>query len=187
MEATEMARDNLEEAHRKGEPNARRVAVLVAILAAALAVSEMGEKMSQNAYLAHHIQAADHWAFLQARNIRSTVESATASLLESQPNAADPAVRQRIDAARAEATRLRDDPSGTGSKQIEAMARAEERDREIAFHKYHFYEIAVGALQIGIVLASVSVVTRVRWLALAAAGIGAVAAVLAFINAVGLI
>lgn len=186
MEASELARDHIEEAERRGEPNARRVAVLVAILAAALAVSEMGEKMSQNAYLAHHIQAADYWAFFQTRNIRATMQSAAASLLESLPTAADPAVRQRIDAARAEAARLRDDPSGTGSKQIEAMARAEERDREIAFHKY-LYEVTVGALQIAIVLASVSVVTRVRWLALGAAGVGAIAAVLAFVTAVGLI
>jgi hypothetical protein len=190
MEASELAKEQLEQVEeaqhhaggtRHGDRTARRVAVLIAILAATLAVSEMGEKSSQNAYLTHHIQAADHWAFFQAKNIRSTVQRAAAEVMESLPTSADPQVRQRIDAARADSIRLRDDPeTGDGSKQIAELARAEEASREVAFHRYHQFEIAVGALQISIVLASVSVVTRVLWLAYGAAAIGATAALFSF-------
>jgi Domain of unknown function (DUF4337) len=187
MDASEVAREHLEEEHHRGNPNARHVAVLVAVLAAALAVTEMGEKASQNAYLSHHVQAADYWGFFQAKNIRSTVQTAAVEMMEALPNAADPAVRQRIDAARAEAARLRDDPEGgTGSKQIEALARREEAARGVSFHKYHLFEATVGALQLSIVLASVSVITRVGWLAYASGAIGGLAALLALLVAAGL-
>ena len=51
-----------------------------------------------------------------------------------------------------------------------------EAERNEVEHRYHHYEYAVGALEIAIVLASVSVVTRMRALTFAAATIGAAAA-----------
>ncbi len=197
MEASELAKDQLEQVdeaqhhggeHRHGDRVARRVAVLIAILAATLAVSEMGEKSSQNAYLTHHIQASDNWAFFQAKNIRATMQRTAAEVMESLPTSADPDVRKRIDAARAEANRLRDDPvAGDGSKQVAEKAHAEENLREVAFHRYHQFETAVGALQIAIVLASVSVVTRVLWLAYGAAMIGLAAGAFSLAIATGLV
>ena len=192
MEPAEMAHENIEQVEHHGgghnDSSARRVAVLIAVLAAVLAVAEMGEKSSQNAYLAHNIQASDSWAFFQAKNVRASVQRAAADIMESQPNSADPAVRKRIDAARADAARLRDDPvEGDGSKQIAEKAHAEEHLREHAFHRYHLFEIVVGALQISIVLSSVSVVTRVLALAYAAATIGTVAALFGLATLVGLI
>ena len=149
------------------------LAVLVAVLASILALAETGEKSAQNEYLTHHIQAADHWAFFQAKNIRSVVQNAAAEVMASQPNSADPEVVKRIEEARADAKRLRDDPvAGDGSKQIAEKARNEERLREVAFERYHLFEGAVGTLQIAIVLASVSVVTRVLTLAYFAALLG---------------
>jgi len=184
-----MAQENLEQVHHHGaDHSARRIAVLIALLAAILSVAEMGEKSSQNEYLTHHIQAADNWAFFQAKNIRSSVQSAAANMMESLPNSADPAVRKRIDDARADAARLRDDPkAGDGSKQIAELARADEHGRDVAFHRYHFLEVVVGALQIAIVLASVSVVTRVLALAYGAAAIGAVAGLFGLATALGLV
>lgn len=181
MEPAELAKEHIEEVEHHaaghGDSSARRVAVLIAMLAAALALAEMGEKSSQNDYLTHHILASDSWAFFQAKNVRSTVQRTAAEVMESLPTSADPAVRKRIDTALAEATRLRDDPAeGDGSKQIAAKAEAEEHLRDHAFHRYHQFEVVVGALQISIVLSSVAVVTRVLALAYAAAAIGAVAA-----------
>lgn len=189
MDASEVAQENIERAHHHGDDhNARRIAVLIAVLAAVLSVAEMGEKSSQNDYLTHHIQAADHWAFFQARNIRSTVQGAAAAMMESLPNSADPAVQKRIQDARADAARLRDNPKDNlGSKQIAELARAEEHDREVAFHRYHRFESVVGAVQIAIVLASVSVVTRVLALAFGAAAIGGVAALFGLATALGLV
>ena len=193
METADMAKENIEQvehhaSHGHNDRSARRIAVLIAVLAAMLAVSEMGEKSSQNEYLTHHIEASDHWAFFQAKNIRSSVQRASADMMDSLPNSADPAVRKRIDAARADAARLRDDPKeGDGSKQIAERAKTAEHLREIAFHRYHMFELAVGALQISIVLASVSVVTRVMALAYGAAVIGAVAGLFGLATAAGLV
>jgi hypothetical protein len=182
-EAIEDAQET--EAERK-DGSARNVAVLIAALAAALALSEMGEKAAQNDYLTHHIQASDDWNFYQAKTIRSNVYKVEAETLESLPDAADPDVRKRIDAALAQAKRLDDDEKTLGRKQLMAKARTSERDRDRAFHRFHLFEAVVGALEIAIVLASVSVVTRVRQLALAAAVLGAGASLFGLAEALNL-
>ncbi len=72
-------------------------------------------------------------------------------------------------------------------QQLEAGATEIQAERDHAFHHYHWYELAVGALQIAIVLASVSVVTRARALTLAAGLIGGGAALLALSVALDLL
>jgi hypothetical protein len=179
----EQAQQGLEHAHEADEAHpahrdtgARRAAVLISALAAALAIAEMGEKGAQNDFLAHHISTSDAWAFYQAKTLRSAMAGDQAELLASLPNASDPQVRARIEAARAERARLDDDEATQGRKQLRAEAEADARERDVVGHHYHLYEIVVGALQISIVLASVSVVTRMWPLAAAAGAIGGVAA-----------
>lgn len=165
--------------HHNGEAHsdstARRVAVLISVLAAALAITQMGEKSSQNAYLTHHIAVSDDWAFYQAKHLRSAMSGTEAAVLQSLPGAADPAVQARIRQAQAYAARMQDDPKGDGMKQLAERARREEHLREAAFHRYHAFELVVGALEIAIVLASVSVVTRVNALAIGGGAIGLLA------------
>ncbi len=190
-ETIETAKEALEHAHHEAahvpEGHARKIAVLIAILAAVLALAEMGEKSSQNAYLTNHITASDDWNFYQAKNIRSNLYAIHADTLDTLPNAADPAIRKRIDAARANAARLDDDEKTVGRKQLLAKAHASEHDRDHAFHRYHLFEAVVGALQLTIVLASVSVVTRVTPLAVLAGAIGAAAACVGLATQFGLI
>jgi hypothetical protein len=182
-EDIEQAQQGLEHAHEDDEMHpahndrgARQVAILISVLAAALALAEMSEKGAQNEYLTHHIAASDAWAFYQAKVVRADLHRGQADLLDSLPNAADPEVRKRAEAALATATRLADDEKTQGSKQLRAQAERTERLRDEAFEHYHKFEWVVGALQITIVLASVSVVTRMRMLALAAGVIGGLAA-----------
>jgi hypothetical protein len=179
----EQAQQGLEHAHAANEAHpahsdgsARRVAVLISALAAALALAEMAEKSAQNDYLSDHISASDTWAFYQAKTLRSAMAAQQADLLLSLPTASEPEVAKRIDAARAEKARLDDDEKSIGRKQLRAQAEAEERVRDEAGHTYHRFESVVSALQIAIVLASVSVVTRMWLLAAVAGAIGAVAA-----------
>lgn len=170
------------------DPFSRRAAVLVSILAAALALTEIGTKSTANEYLANHIAVSDDYAFYQARNVRSMVKQTEASLLAVLGNATDPAVQKRIQAAEDYAARMRDDPkSGDGMKQLLARARAQEEARDHALHRYHFYEYCSGALEIGIVLSSVAVVTRIAMLAYVAAGLGSVAGVVAILVASGML
>ncbi|HQT75405.1 MAG TPA: DUF4337 family protein [Rhodopila sp.] len=178
-EALERAHETIEHhehGHGQGDPWARRVAVLVSALAAALAITGIAGNAAQNEYLTHHVAVSDDWSFYQAKNLRATVTDSEMHLLASLPNAAEPAIQSRIKEAKATAERMRDDPvGGKGMKQLSQLARTEETLRNEAHHRYHGYEYAAGALEIAIVLASVSVVTRIRALTLAAAGIGVLA------------
>ncbi len=173
-ETLERAREAMDEAN---ENDARKIAILISILAAGLALAEMQEKGAQNAYLTRHIEVSDDYAYYQAKGTRAVVEDTTATVLESLPTAADPEIAKRIATARAEASRLRDEPGKNGAKQLLAQAEGHKAEREAQFHRYELFEMVVGALQIAIVLASVSVVTRIRTLAFVAGGIGLAAIV----------
>lgn len=187
----ERAQEGMEHAHEAaethGDGSARKIAILISVLAAALALAEMQEKGAQNAYMTRHIEVSDDYAFYQAKTVRANLYTTQADLLASLPNAADPAIKARIDADRATAARLEDDEKTQGRKQLLAQAEAHKEQREAQFHRYELFEIVVGALQIAIVLASVSVVTRVRPLAFGAGLIGAgaiVAGVLISLSAI---
>ena len=83
---------------------------------------------------------------------------------------------------------MRSEPTtGEGTKELAAKARALEEEREHNLHRYHHFEWVNGVLQISIVLASVSVVTRIRRLAWGAGTMGAIAAVSGLLLAIGVI
>lgn len=183
VDPVETAQEQLEKAHeahgshRETDHWARWMAVAVSCLAASLALVDLGAKSSQTAYLTHNITASDTWNAYQAKNLRASMWNTQAVLLESLTNIADPTIQERIKNARSEAARMRDEPAtGDGMKQLKAKAEGEEREREEAFHAYHGFEYTSSALEISIVLASVSVVTRVHALGVVAAGIGTLAA-----------
>lgn len=197
VDNAEFARESLERAHESSgghegnegqHADLRRVAVMISVLAAGLALSEMGEKASQNEYLTHHVALSDDWAFYQARTIRGNVYGLEVSLLESLPGAADnPAILKKIATAKAQIARMDDDPVGGGRKQLMEKTKIQTEERDHAFHLYHQYEMVVGALQIAIVLASVSIVTRIRSLTLGAAILGGVALVYGVLVKTGII
>ncbi|HVY15070.1 MAG TPA: DUF4337 family protein [Rhodopila sp.] len=182
----EEAHETIHEHGGHGDPYAKRVAVLVSALAAALALTEVGAKSTQNEYLKNHIAVSDDYAFYQARNLRALVKDSEANILSRLPGADTASVQADIKADREYADRMRDDPkTGDGMKQLLVHAKELEEAREEAFHHYHIYELAGGALEIAIVLASVAVVTQFGALAIAATGIGGVAAVVAAVVALG--
>jgi hypothetical protein len=181
VDPVDTAREQIDAEHEaRGHEDSwpRWMAVVVSFLAASLALADLGAKSSQTAYLTHNITASDTWNAYQAKNLRANLWRAEATLMESLPNAADPAIRQRIADAESEEARMHDEPSaGDGMKQLREKAELQEEDREYAFHAYHGFEYTSSALEIAIVLASVSVVTRVRALGVAAGAIGALACV----------
>lgn len=176
-ESIEHAREGIErarEAHEHGPDRAARwVAVLVALLAAALALADVGEKASQTAFLMNHISMSDDYSYYQAKNLRVSTLEGTIGILESLPDAATPAVRARIQAARMEQATLRDNQAaGNGMKQLRATAARHHAAAEVALHREHGFSGAAGALQIAILIASVSIVTAVRGLRWGATAIG---------------
>lgn len=176
-ESIEHAREGIEraaEAHEHAHDRAARwVAVLVALLAASLALADVGEKASQTAFLMNHISMTNDYSYYQAKNLRVGTIEGTIGILESLPSATDPAVLARIKAARAEQATLRDNrAAGNGMKQLLVTAARHQAAAEVALHREHLYSGVAGALQIAILIASVSIVTAVRGLRWGAAAIG---------------
>lgn len=158
----------------------RRVALLIAILAAFLAVTEMRGKGSQLESLAANIEAANLWSFLQAKTIRQTTLRTAAEELETVggnilPPDRTEVVAKRIHAWRATAERYETEPStNEGRKELIARAKSAEGQRDRALAAYHLYEYGAAGLQLAIVLASASLIAGVAWLggALGAVGLG---------------
>ena len=145
----------------------RRIALLIAVLALFLSFAETLGKSAQTEAIDANVKSADTWAFYQAKDVRRTVINAAAdetTLLAaglSDP-AAKAAVEKQIDSWRQTAARYESDPkTGEGRKELAARAKEEEEGRDLAMAKYHHYELASAAFQIGIVLASAAVITGI--------------------------
>ena len=73
-EEFEQAHENLEHAAHGHSPKGHtRAAIIIAIMAAALALTEFAAKDAQTNYLTNHIAASDTWAQYQAKAVRRTV------------------------------------------------------------------------------------------------------------------
>jgi hypothetical protein len=148
----------------------KKIALLIAILALFLAVVETGAKSAQTEAISRNVEAANLWAFFQARTGRQTTVRTAAEQVELQKPAADAAVRAAIEAQqkawRDTAARWEDDAQGgEGRKQLSERARAAEHRRDHAMAKYHLYEYSAAAFQVAIVVASSSIVVGVPMLA----------------------
>jgi len=152
----------------------KKIALMIAVLALFLAFSETLGKSAQTTAISENVASSNLWAFFQAKTIRMTVLRASAERLELDSSAiADEAVKTRMlkiaDDWKKTAARYDDEPStGEGRKQLSARAQESEHLRDLTMARYHHYEIASAAYQIGIVLASAEVITAIvalGWLA----------------------
>jgi hypothetical protein len=171
-----------------GEGFNRKVALVIAILALFLSFSETLGKGAQTEVVTKNIQASDLWNFFQAKDIRRTTLSVAAdqtSLLSAGVTdaAAKAAIDKQIETWRQTAERYESDPkAGNGRKQIEEQAKEAEGERDLATAKYHHYELASAAFQVGIVLASAAVITGMLVLAWLAGALGALGFVLTMLG-----
>jgi hypothetical protein len=156
----------------------RRIALLISVLALFLALSETLGKSAQTSAISDNVQASDLWAFFQAKTIRQTVlrtASEALALGGTNSDITKAAINQKIDEWQKAIDRYEVDPQRPeGRKQLSERALALEHSRDTSLAKYHNYEIASAAFQIGIVLASASVITGMVLLVFLSAGIGVV-------------
>jgi hypothetical protein len=157
----------------------RKVALVIAVLALFLSFSETLGKSAQTEAIDANVKASDAWAFFQAKDIRKTTVLTAAdqtSLLGaglSDP-AAKAVIEKQVETWRKAAERYESDPkTGTGRKELAERAKEEEEKRDLLLAKYHHYELASAAFQIGIVLASAAVITQMIVLAWLAGLLGA--------------
>jgi hypothetical protein len=149
----------------------RKIALLIAVIALFLALSETLGKGAQTEALSKNVEASNLWAFFQAKSIRRTVvqavsDEARLSLALLGDDAAKAALQKQIDEWQKTAARYRSEPeTGEGSEQLSERAKHAEEERDLATAKYHHFEVASAAFQIGIVLASATIITGIIALA----------------------
>jgi Domain of unknown function (DUF4337) len=143
----------------------RKIALLIAVIALCLALSETLGKGAQTESIAKNVEASNLWAFFQAKTIRRTTvqtaaEQSRLSLGALSDDAAKAVLQKQIDDWQKTAARYRSEPeTGEGSEQLSERAKHAEEERELATAKYHHFELASAAFQIGIVLASATIIT----------------------------
>ena len=149
----------------------RKIALLIAVIALCLALSETLGKGAQTESISKNVEASNLWAFFQAKSIRRNVvqtaaEQGKLSLGTTSDDAAKAALQKQIDDWQKTAERYRSDPkTGEGQDQLSERAKHAEEERDLAEAKYHHYELASAAFQIGIVLASATIITGIIALA----------------------
>lgn len=162
--------------HAHIDPSNKKIALLIAVLALFLAVSETLSKAYQTEVITKQVESSDLWAFFQAKSIRSTatniaIETAQANGLADDPKAADTIAKWKSNVKRYDS----EPETGEGRKELAARAKKAEQQRDLYNHKYHNLEISSGMLQVAIVLASSSIITNVMLLAWISGGLGVIA------------
>jgi hypothetical protein len=161
----------------KKESQNKKIALLISVIALFLALSETLGKSAQTAGISFNVEASNLWAFFQAKTIRiTTLRTAADGLRIDAAAATDPAVRKAMETQNKRwldtAARYEDEEDPPeGRKQLMARAKQAEHQRDDALAKYHHYELASAAYQIGIVLASAAVITGMMVLVYAAIGL----------------
>ena len=168
----------------------KRIGILIAIMAAVLALVEAGGNNAAQDALRGTVELTDTWAFYQAKTIRKTTLETEARALELQaagmedgPKLKD--INAQIAEWRATASRYESDPQGgDGRKELMAKAAKIEVDRDDAAAANGIFDLSSSALQLAILLASVSVVTSIVWLAWLGAGLGVIGTIFGVLGVV---
>ena len=173
-----------EEHGHGGKPHAqssnKKIALLIAVIALLLALAEMFGKSAQTEGISLNIKASDTWNFFQAKTIRQTsLRTAAQALTVEAATVPDEAKKalllKQVDEWMKTVARYESDPAEKdGRKELRALAEKYEHDRDVQMARYHHYEFASAAYQIGIVLASAAIITSAIALVYAAIGLGAV-------------
>jgi hypothetical protein len=165
-ERTAEIHEELQEAHEKS--GNKWVAVYIAVLAVALAITGMGASNAMKDMLSNNIEASNLWSFFQAKTIRKTSIDVAADefalLLVANPNMPDAAKKQIEDTIKrykTTAARYESEPATKeGRKELVVRAKEKEQGRDMAQRRDPYFDFAEALIQIAIVLASVSLITR---------------------------
>ncbi|MCX7177543.1 MAG: DUF4337 domain-containing protein [Proteobacteria bacterium] len=166
------------------DPANKKIALLIALLALVLAFSETLGKAAQTAALSKNIEAANLWSFFQAKSIRLTTLRTAAEILtvQSAGHESD-AAKVQIESWKRSVARYESEPeTREGRKELAERAKDAEAKRDHEMAAYHQYEVASAAVQIGIVLASATIITGIGALAWLASGLGLVGLIFSVIG-----
>lgn len=164
--------EQAEESAEKREDFGRRAAVVVSIMAALLAIASLaGSRASTEAILAQ-ARASDTYNEYQANSLKRHINlddaaqlrilaagSSSEAAAETQAKSLEQAVNEKYQPSQDE---------------LLPVAQDLEHERDVAESRHRGFQSAEAAFQLGIVLASISIVARARWLLVVGAGLGVV-------------
>ena len=160
--AHKVTHDAAHEEPHEGKSGVKLIGLLISVLALLLAVSEMLGKSAQTNALGLNIMASDTWSFFQAKSIRQTSLRTSLEALKLQADPARSDVQTQMSAWQANIDRWESEPStNEGRKELMVKAKAIEAKRDGYLEQYHAYEFASLLIQLGMVLASVTLLTSV--------------------------
>ena len=149
-----------------GDKSKTRTALTISVFAMVLAFASLGGSNAAKESMHENIQAANAYAFYQAKNIRQTAIKIAAADLELQllqqpgmPAAAKEATAKKIADYKKTADRYESEPeTREGKKELMVKAKEHEAVRDHALRQDPWFDYAEGMLQIAIVLLSVSMI-----------------------------
>jgi hypothetical protein len=178
MEPSEM-HEFSEQLKEGAEKNLTRVSLIIAILAVLVAmVTVVGHREHTEAVL-EQTRAADQWNEYQARRIRVQQLENMSDLLSLQPSINAAAVQAKLSSYKGKITKW----SAELNKDAE-IAQELEKEVNVAERKASRFDLGEALLQISVVLASITLLTRrlrYVWAGIALAAVGVVIAASAFL------
>jgi uncharacterized protein DUF4337 len=164
--------EEAEVAAEKREDFGRRAAVLVSVMAALLAVASLaGSRASTEAILAQ-ARASDTYNEYQANSLKRHVNLDDAAQLRILAGGTSNEAAANRQAGTLE--QAVNDKYQPAQDQLLPVAQDFEHERDLAESRHRGFQTAEAAFQLGIVLSSISIVARARWLLLVGAGLGVV-------------
>lgn len=187
--------DKASEAHDTIELGAenKRVALLIAALALALALTEVAGDDAKTEAQMRNVESANLWAFFQARTVRQTVLSAAADrgaldAAQMADASARAALEGQIQRWRGTVARWESEPeTREGRRELASRAKEAEEARDRAMKEDGRFDAAAALLQVGIVLASAAIITGTVSLAWVAGALGVAGAALSAATYAGLV
>lgn len=166
----------------------RWIGVWIGALAVILAICAMGGNNAGKDATLKHIEAANTWAFFQAKNmrrqsIRLAADDLTLTLSGNPglPAEARAAMETKLKEYRdLDAVLTSDKVKNEGLDELFVKARALETERDTAMAQDPYFDYAEAALQIAIILASISIITGGSGMLRASFILGALGALLTF-------
>lgn len=159
------------EAPGPGADLARSAAIVVAVLAAFLAVATFLSNEAVKEVITGETKAADTSTQLEANDIKTIVANADAVLLRVVGTGSP---KEATAAAKAEELEGRvQSELQPVDRRLTAKIAADAKERSRADQRHLLYELAEVGIQVGIVLAGISILVRRRWLLTGGAALGA--------------
>jgi hypothetical protein len=160
-----------EDAEGPGGELARSAAVVVAVLAAFLAIATFLSNETVKQVITGETKAADTSAQLETNDLKTIVASSDAVLLRVVGTGNR---KEAVAAAKAEELESRvQSEFQPVDRMLTAQIAADAKDRNREDERHLLYELAEVGIQVGIVLAGISILVRRRWLLRGGAALGA--------------